>query len=66
VPGWFTDFAVAVAGTQLTERGNIQLVDRVNVRDFAQYFAARDSEDFYQRVARSFLETRASLARPSR
>jgi hypothetical protein len=54
VPTWFPAFAEAVAGMRVTDRGNVELVARHELHDFAGRFSSGDRAEFYERLARWF------------
>jgi hypothetical protein len=55
VPAWFPGFAEAIAGIRLSERGNVELVPRSELNNFAKQLAPAESSGFYARFAQWFL-----------
>src|SRR5262249_13003967 len=55
VPAWFSDFAEAVAGLRLSERGYIELVPQSEFEQRAAQVAAKKGDGFYERLAGWFL-----------
>jgi WD40 repeat protein len=56
VPEWFPKFAEALAGIRLGEHGNVELVSRQMLKDFAKQIPASATSSEYERLARWFLE----------
>jgi hypothetical protein len=54
VPAWFPDFAEAVAGLRLSERGSIELVPQSEFQQRAAQIAAKKGDGFYERLGRWF------------
>ncbi|MFN0130176.1 MAG: WD40 repeat domain-containing serine/threonine protein kinase [Verrucomicrobiales bacterium] len=54
-PLWFIEFAEAVAGMRLSERGNVELLSRGSLEAAASRFARESEDDFYARLGRWFL-----------
>ena len=55
VPAWFLDLAEAAAGIRLSERGNVELVPGQELHKIAEQLAAKDTGEFYERLAKWFL-----------
>lgn len=55
VPGWFLDFAEAVAGMRLNPLGTVELLSRAELDSVVSQIGERNSADFYVRVVRWFL-----------
>jgi hypothetical protein len=53
VPPWFLAFAEALAGTRISDRGNVELVAREELK-IAARVAGVNEGGFYERVARWF------------
>jgi hypothetical protein len=54
VPPWFLAFAEALAGTRISDRGNVELVARQELEIVAQRLAGVNQGGFYERVAQWF------------
>jgi len=54
VPPWFLAFAEALAGTRISDRGNVELVARQDLEIVAQRLAGVNDGGFYERVAQWF------------
>ena len=70
VPGWFPGFAETVAGLRLEERGNVELVPRIELEQVTERLkgpfdllrAGPGTNEFYARLGRWFLADPARRA----
>ena len=65
VPAWFFDFAEAVAGLRLSERGNIELVPHSEFERCEGQIATKGGDGFYERLGRwFFMDLKSRPAHP--
>jgi WD40 repeat protein len=62
VPEWLPALAEAVAGTRLSARGNVEIVDRSELQAMADRFPPAGATEFYERLARWFFADPAQRA----
>jgi hypothetical protein len=55
VPAWFPGFAEAIGGIRLSQRGNVELVSRYELKEITEKLTRGGTDAFYTGLASWFL-----------